>query len=692
MIAYSGLIPAAMLQSTLGGWIASQGVFGNLINLSIVALFVFGCIRYLKPLRATSRAFVAATEKLNARAKEQLKEGAPGTSAPVRAVFPAQPSHLNELWSDFLRTRSGATVHVGDVELSTIDPEGVFSEQAVLEGYNRSLAVTLAGVFTGLGILGTFIGLVTGMAGLQTGDAAKIGEGASQLIDGMSAAFYTSIFGIVFSLAWLLLDRTITHEVQRNVGRFFLKVREIYPVESADRLLHRLLEVEEEESKTIKRIQLVLQGHAPLGEKHPGIPQLYAAAKSHHQVSAEGNEILNEQKAILQSLGTDLAVAFQTAMDNSLSNTLKPALETIAQTIGNYSAQADERQAESLREMVKCFQEQLAEQLGGQFQGLADSLQSTSEWQTRVHGELGALVEQIQRSATMQSQVLERSTAACDLFTSSLGQLGEMHQQIQQTSQQMAAGTSAVLSRLEAISANVERVAAELDACVRSVGEQTSALATRIESLDAQQETYQKANESIRIQLAKQLDALSAQVEGLTGFWLRYKDDLSAVGEQLRGSVAEFGTFTAEKLGEVFARFDSEMARVVEHLSGTLAEVREVTDDLPGGVERLRDALQGSVGAVAAAGATISEFSRNLRTLEDLPGAVRSLSPLPEHVATATARVLSTEQAITGLDQRIQGTDERLARVVVLLEQRAAQSSGGPTKVAVPEIVRESGH
>lgn len=655
----------SLFPEALTTWIDSQGVFGNLINLSIVGLFIFGWMRFLRRLRLTSKAFIAAERKLD------------GTrAAPTTAPFPAHPAHLNALWSNFLRARAGTTVRVGGEEISTVSPEDTFTEEAVLEGYNRSLAVTLAGVFTGLGILGTFIGLVSGMSGLQTDDPTQISAGASQLIDGMSAAFYTSIFGIVFSLAWLFLDRIFTHDVQRHVGRFFLKAKDLYPVESADRLLHRLLAVEQEESAAIQRTNTILQGHAPLGEKHPGIPQLYAVAFAQRNVLESAAGTLEEQKAILQALGTDMAVAFQNAMDNSLDKALRPVLETIAQTMTTYSAQVGERQADSLREMVTYFQDRLSEQLGGQFEGLANTLQATSEWQARVHGELEHLLERIQQASTAQAQVLERSSAACELFAGSLGQLGEMHQRMEKTSQQLEAGTRGVMSQMQGIAANVERVAAELDACVNAVSAQADALGARIQGLDAQQDTYRQANEAIRTQLAKQLDALNEQVDGLTTFWLRYKDDLSQVGEQLRGSMAEFGTFTAEKLGEVFSRFDAEMATVVEHLSGTLAEIREVTEDLPGGVERLRESLSTSAGAITAVGTSVQELSRELRTLQELPAAVRTLAPLPESVTNASARVKSTEDAIGRLD-------ERLIQFIGILEQPARHTNGGGEKIAV---------
>ncbi len=53
---------------------------------------------------------------------------------------------------------------------------------------------------TGLGILGTFIGLTIGLQQFNTGSASEITNSISPLIQGIKVAFHTSIYGMVFSL------------------------------------------------------------------------------------------------------------------------------------------------------------------------------------------------------------------------------------------------------------------------------------------------------------------------------------------------------------------------------------------------------------------------------------------------------------------------------------------------------------
>ena len=67
---------------------------------------------------------------------------------------------------------------------------------------HRNLLNQVPGVMTGLGILGTFIGLVIGLSGFSTGSTSEIAGSIKPLMDGIKVAFHTSIYGMIFSLVF----------------------------------------------------------------------------------------------------------------------------------------------------------------------------------------------------------------------------------------------------------------------------------------------------------------------------------------------------------------------------------------------------------------------------------------------------------------------------------------------------------
>jgi archaellum component FlaC len=557
-------------------------------------------------------------QKLNAPPKQH-----PFGSAPKR--------QLTELWKEFVRQRERALVTVKGEHISTVAPEDIFTDHQLLRGYNRNMAVTLAGVFTGLGILGTFAGLVVGMSMLDMSDPENVVTSVNSLLGGMSAAFYTSIFGIAASLAWVLSDRTSLRWMQKSAADFFRAVHVHYPVETADELLHRLLAVEQEESAAIQHSNEILLRHEAL--------HAHAAETRKRQ-----EEILLEQKAILQNLGSDLATTFQGALERSFTTTLTPSLEAMTSAVNDLSVKIGDRQVEALEQMVQSFQEQLAEQLGGQLAGLAEAVSGAAEWHERVHKNLETLIDRVEHVSAGQLELLEASSRAAEQFSSSIKDLGQANEQVVKAtgSLEQAAGHT------------------------RSLAE---ALETRVREVQAQLDHYRTANSELREAIAEQLDAVVGQTTHLTEFWQQFRGDLQGVGGELRESVAEFRTVTEEKLGEIFARFDSEMAKVVEHLAGTLAEVREVTETLPSNVERFSRVLEHGLAGI--------------RT--DIPESIRKFDEaLQERLGT----LAEVRDGIQQLDASIKSAVSETTPIAVAGNAVARAVTGGGSVEQAVETVR----
>ena len=79
----------------------------------------------------------------------------------------------------------------------------------------RGLIQQIPGSMTGLGILGTFIGLITGIGsiGFSTVDAAL--ESISTLLAGIETAFYTSIAGVILSILFNIINYMIWNIIRR---------------------------------------------------------------------------------------------------------------------------------------------------------------------------------------------------------------------------------------------------------------------------------------------------------------------------------------------------------------------------------------------------------------------------------------------------------------------------------------------
>ncbi|MBQ7535924.1 MAG: MotA/TolQ/ExbB proton channel family protein [Stomatobaculum sp.] len=85
---------------------------------------------------------------------------------------------------------------------------------------HRNILNQVAGVMTGLGILGTFIGLSLGLQHFNTGSTAEVTNSIAPLMNGIKVAFHTSIYGLVFSLVFNFTYKCKLEEAENAVEDF----------------------------------------------------------------------------------------------------------------------------------------------------------------------------------------------------------------------------------------------------------------------------------------------------------------------------------------------------------------------------------------------------------------------------------------------------------------------------------------
>lgn len=84
----------------------------------------------------------------------------------------------------------------------------------------------IAGTLTGLGILGTFLGLSLGLNSFNGNDIYTISDNVGPLLEGMKVAFHTSVYGIFFSLVFNVVYRAVMADAYEKLTRFLTVFRE----------------------------------------------------------------------------------------------------------------------------------------------------------------------------------------------------------------------------------------------------------------------------------------------------------------------------------------------------------------------------------------------------------------------------------------------------------------------------------
>lgn len=123
---------------------------------------------------------------------------------------------LDDLFADY-RVKVQSQRDSGQI-LSDID-EYINEESLALRSW-QNVVHQIPGSLTGLGILGTFIGLIMGIRNIGFSTVSATLTSVQALLAGIQVAFYTSIAGLILSLAFNIMYRIAWNMVIRNMGLF----------------------------------------------------------------------------------------------------------------------------------------------------------------------------------------------------------------------------------------------------------------------------------------------------------------------------------------------------------------------------------------------------------------------------------------------------------------------------------------
>lgn len=122
----------------------------------------------------------------------------------------------------------------------------------------------ISGTLTGLGILGTFLGLSMGLGAFSGDDIFTISDNVGSLLSGMKVAFHTSVYGILFSLVFNVAYRGVMADAYETLGEFLNVFRQTtQPVSpKEDENAATMLVYQAGMASSLKQMLALLQGNA----------------------------------------------------------------------------------------------------------------------------------------------------------------------------------------------------------------------------------------------------------------------------------------------------------------------------------------------------------------------------------------------------------------------------------------------
>ena len=320
-----------------------------LIYSAIAVVTLIGVFKCLLPLISTSRALRRAIRRMQ-------QDAGTRQGTPVWQEKRFMGSRLKGHWLRFLQNaeqldRRGLPCNVEDY----------INDDTVTHGPgNAPLAELIPGLLTSLGILGTFMGMMRGLSGLDFSNSDAIIEGIPVLLSGMKFAFGTSVAGVSCSIVFNMLNRILQGSSYRAIDDF---------VECFTSLaMQRPLDND---------VQLICQNQ-----------------DSNHMLS-NLTEVLPGQLA--------------TAMESSVSHAMSP----VAKAMDNFLVGATRAQVDGVGRIVGAFVQQMNMSLSDQFLQLGRTMTEINQNQQmtleHIHQSMGAanaIVSDVQQLHAVSADII----------------------------------------------------------------------------------------------------------------------------------------------------------------------------------------------------------------------------------------------------------------------------------------------
>jgi ABC-type transporter Mla subunit MlaD len=582
------LITDVFVWSYCGGIVLLLGIATE--RLSRKARSVRGkLLRWTRKLRALGgdeaepeRGFVRAFEEFNAGMEADF--GTPWQEFVETLILPDpasdEPIRNSHEVSRYL---NGTTIIAPEVSL----------------GFYRSMPNLL----TGLGILGTFMGLAAGVGaarvGLSSGDPTEITASLQQLLSGASLAFLTSITGIGSSILFVLVERRAT---------WFLNLAVDDWVKAIESCLQRV---------TTEGVALLQLG-----------------------------ELRNTTKQLTR-FNTELIFSLEQALEEKIAGRLSPHLERLVEVVEGLRTDRSSDAGKMIERALGEFTEAMQESTGSQFEEMASivadlnrTLKASSDRMAESQRDIQVALESVIN--TVRTSMNDGASAMTETLQQSLATVTrELSAASSQVADQLTTSSISAATQLQ------DAIGSVTDTLAKTGVEAASQITGSLDGLQGAAETLRQSTQQNQRVLkdmttfVEQLNRLRGTIESAQQSIIevsqpigRAAHDIGASSDRVADTVVRAGTLV-DRIDGVVGRLEENQKSVAQAWS-RYQERFEGIDDSLGTVFRQID--EGLAGYCEQVKRFANELDRTTsKTVQDLAGAThelgQSIEDLTGHLA-----------------------------------------------------------
>lgn len=427
---------------------------------------------------------------------------------------------------------------------------------------------SIPNILTGVGILGTFVGLAAGVhlasSGLVSGEPAQINNSLQQLMAGASLAFITSITGIACSIFFLITLRLKARSLRLALGEWVQALEDRLQRVTVEGIALDQLEHARRTSSQMERFNtdLVFAIEKALEEKVAGrlAPQL--------------DRLVDAVQGLREDRSTDAGQMIQHALDR-----FTEAMQ------GRTSSQFDEM-ASIVGDLNQTLVNSAAamEQSRNEMRGVLDSV--VAGMQNSMNAGMNSMTETLNKSLDSVAQVIAGASQrlADHMTSSSSAAAEELRETFGSVSQGLARAGADAANQVSGSLESLNSATASLDRSTRRSEDVLSGMTTFVERLNALGDTIRAAQRSIEL-AADPLARSAQQILASSGRSVAAMEQTKAIAERIEGLVSTLDQ-QQQSVTQMWAAYQERFESVDESLARVF---RQISDSLLGYQDQVRD-------------------------------------------------------------------------------------------------------
>lgn len=492
---------------------------------------------------------------------------APTPTAEMKKLF-SSDRRLAHLWSEYQDT-----LHVqraesdGQMEIvavrSTIPASAYFSAEYLVDSRLRTeFFKHLPGIFTGIGIIGTFTGLIEGLRRFQVSEnAATVRTSLESLMHSVGEAFLISAAAIGAAMLVTLIEKMILASLYRKAEEIAHAIDAQFNSGAGEEYLARLVTASEASASQSKILKDALV--------------------------KELGDILRELTAAQLAANRDENKALGGVIASSIENSLKTPLERIAETVKTASSDQSATAVQMLNDVMISFSQRLNDLFGGQITGINELNKQTAQGMQDAVAALHSLV----------GKMGDNSKQATDQMAA---QMAASIRAMEERQAQINAESTAFIEQLRKVVEGAQSKTQEkIEATLETIGSRITAIVANLN------ETHKTSLESNLAREEAMAGRASTLVAGMTGTVEVAIREITAASTSMAQSVAALSSATtssidklnigAERLNTAAVGFATAGDRVTAAMgqAATVSnKLTEVSGSLTASASAVEDALR----------------------------------------------------------------------------------------------------